>query len=69
MMITVWASSMAITVTVLAAISPVRDSGVAPSRLSTPYLRSKPVAIAWLVNAVDMTASAITPGVRKSILV
>ena len=55
--------------TVLAAISPVRDSGVAPSRLSTPYLRSKPVAIAWLVNAVDMTASAITPGVRKSILV
>ena len=57
------------TVTVLAAISPARDSGVAPSRLSTPYLRSNPVAIAWLVNAVDMTASAITPGVRKSILV
>ncbi len=50
-------------------ISPARDSGVAPSRLSTPYRRSKPVAIAWLVNAVDMTARAITPGVRKSILV
>ncbi len=57
------------TVRVLAAISPARDSGVAPRRLSTPYLRSNPVAIAWLVNAVDMIASAITPGVRKSILV
>ena len=37
-----------------------------PSRFSTPYLRSKPVAIAWLANAVDMTASAMIPGVRKS---
>ena len=43
-----------------------RGSGVAPSRLSTPYCRSKPVAIAWPVNAVDMTASATTPGVKKS---
>ena len=68
-MIAACSSSTAITVLVLAAISPVRDSGVAPSRFSTPYLRSKPVAIAWLVNAVDITASAITPGVRKSILV
>ncbi len=57
------------TVRVLAAIRPARDSGVAPSRLSTPYRRSNPVAIAWLVNAVDMIASAITPGVRKSIRV
>ena len=60
-------SSTAITVAVLAAISPARDSGVAPSRLSTPYRRSKPVAMAWLVNAVDITASAMIPGVRKSI--
>ena len=59
-------SSMRITVAVLAAIRPVRDSGVAPSRFSTPYRRSKPVAMAWLVNAVDITASAMMPGARKS---
>ena len=63
-----WSSSTAITVAVLAVISPPRDRGVAPSRLSTPYRRSNPVAMAWLVNAVDMTASAMIPGVRKSIL-
>ena len=68
-MMTAWSSSTPMTVAVLAAIRPGRDRGVAPSRLSTPYLRSNPVAIAWLVNAVDMTASAITPGVRKSIRV
>ena len=69
MITTAWASSTAATVTVLAAISPRRDSGVAPSRFSTPYLRPTPVAIAWLVNAVDSTASARMPGARKSILV
>ena len=53
---------------VLAAISPLRRSGVEPSRLSTPYLRSNPVPIAWLVNAVDITASAMIPGTRKSTL-
>src|SRR5690606_33605596 len=36
-------------------------------RLSTPYRRSKPVAIAWPVNAVDMIASASTPGVTYAI--
>jgi hypothetical protein len=60
------ATSTARTVVVLAPISPPRDSGVEPSRLSTPYRRSKPVAMAWLVKAVDSTASAITPGTRKS---
>ena len=61
------ATSTTSTVTVLAAISPRRDSGVAPSRLSTPYRRSKPVPMAWLVNAVDITASARMPGTTKSI--
>ena len=32
----------------------------------TPYRRSKPVAIASDVNAVDITASASTPGVSTS---
>ena len=59
-------SSMAITLSVLAVISPPRVSGVAPSRLSTPYRRSNPVAMAWLVKAVDITASAMMPGTRKS---
>ena len=65
-MIAAWSSSMMMTVAVLAEIRPPRDRGVAPSRLSTPYRRSKPVAIAWLVNAVDMTARAMMPGARKS---
>jgi len=69
-MMAVWSSSTPMTVAVFCG-DQARPRTVAsrPSRLSTPYLRSKPVAIAWLVNAVDMTASAITPGVRKSILV
>ena len=50
----------------LAGSSPERGSGEAPSRLSTPYRRSKPVAIASEVNAVDITASASTPGVSTS---
>lgn len=33
----------------------------------TPYRRSKPVAIARDVNAVDMIASASTPGAKTSI--
>ena len=33
----------------------------------TPYRRSKPVAIASDVNAVDITASASTPGAKTSI--
>ena len=37
-----------------------------PSRFSTPYRRSKPVAIATDVNDVDMMASASTPGVSAS---
>ena len=43
---TTCANSTATTVTVFAPISPLRDSGVAPSRLSTPYRRSNPVAMA-----------------------
>ena len=54
------------TPSVFAASSPGRDSGVVPSRRSTPYRRSKPVPIAWPVNAVDITARASTPGTRKS---
>ncbi len=60
-------TSTASTVSVFAAIRPLRASGVAPSRFSTPYRRSNPVAIAWLVKAVDSTARARMPGVRKSI--
>ena len=41
-------------------------SGVTPSRLSTPYWRSKPVAMPRLTIAVDMTARARMPGARKS---
>ncbi len=37
-----------------------------PRSLITPYRRSKPVAIASDVNAVDITASASTPGVKMS---
>ena len=37
-----------------------------PSRLSTPYLRSKPVAMASDVKLVDITASARMPGVSVS---
>ena len=48
------------------ASSPERGSGEEPSRLSTPYRRSKPVAIASEVKLVDITASARTPGVRVS---
>ena len=51
---------------VLAAIRPQRGSGEAASRFRTPYRRSKPVAIACPVNAVDITASARMPGARKS---
>ena len=46
--------------------SPERGSGDAPSRLRTPYRRSNAVAIASEVNAVDITASARTPGVTTS---
>ncbi len=66
-MMTAWIASTASTVRVLAPISPGRDSGEAPSRLSTPYRRSNPVPMARLVNAVDRTASARMPGTMKSI--
>ncbi len=41
---------------------PHRGSGVAPSRLSAPYRRSNPTAMACPVNAVDITATIMTPG-------
>ena len=44
---------------------PRRPSGVVPSSRSTPYRRSNPVAIAWPVNAVDISASASTPGATQ----
>ena len=59
-------ASIVSTASPLAASSAPRGSGEAPSRLSAPYRRSKPVPIASPVNAVDMTASASTPGTRKS---
>ncbi len=37
-----------------------------PSRRSTAYLRSKPVAMAWEVNAAEMTHNANTPGTARS---
>jgi hypothetical protein len=37
-----------------------------PKRFSTPYCRSKPVPMPRLTMALDITASASTPGVRKS---
>ena len=43
-----------------------RGSAVAPSRFSTAYLRSKPVAMASPVNEADMTASAMMLGTTKS---
>ena len=65
-MTTACSSSTASTVSVFAPIRPLRCSGVEPSRLSTPYRRSKPVPIARLVKAVDMIASARMPGATKS---
>ena len=51
---------------VLAASRRGRPSGVVPSRLSTPYWRSNPVAMPRLTMAVDITARARMPGARKS---
>ncbi len=50
---------------VLAARRAGRPSGVERSRLSTPYWRSKPVAMPRLTIAVDMTARARMPGARN----
>ena len=63
---TTWRTSVTSTESVFAVISPQRGSGEEASRFRTPYRRSKPVAIAWPVNAVDITASARMPGARKS---
>src|SRR5713226_6484377 len=59
-------TSTARTASVLAASRAGRPSGDAPRRFSTPYWRSKPVAIPRPTMAVDMTASARTPGATKS---
>ena len=50
------------TVDALAARRRGRPSGVAPSSLSTPYFRSKPVAMPRPTMAVDITARARMPG-------
>ena len=50
---------------ILAASRAGRPSGVAASRLNTPYWRSNPVAIPRLTMAVDITARARIPGARK----
>ena len=60
-------TSTASTESVFAPTSIERGSAVAPSRLSTAYLRSKPVAIARPVNEADMIASAMMLGTTKSI--
>ena len=61
-----WMTSTARMAMVLAARSAGRPRGVAPSRLSTPYWRSKPVAMPRPTMAVDITARARMPGARKS---
>ena len=63
---TTCSSSMASTMAILAPSSRGRPSGVVPSRLSTPYWRSKPVPMPRLTMAVDMMARARMPGARKS---
>ena len=57
---------MARTVAVFASSNPPRDNGVAPSRLSTPYRRSNPVAMPSDTIAAAITESDSTPGTRKS---
>lgn len=63
---TTWKTSINITTSVLAPKSRGLPSGVVPSRLSTPYCRSKPVEMARLTMAVEMTANAKMAGTRKS---
>ena len=53
------------TATPLAPSSPPRPRGLTPSSRSTPYRRSNPVAMAWPVNAEEMTHRARTPGHRE----
>src|SRR5207253_7069581 len=60
-----WIASTAATPAILAETRAGRPSGVAPRRFSTRYSRSKPVAMARLTIAVDITARARTPGARK----
>ena len=62
----IWSISTAKIAATLAASRAGRPRGVVPSRLSTPYWRSKPVAMPRLTMAVDMTARARIPGARKS---
>ena len=59
--------STASTAMPLAPSRPPRPSGLTPSRRSTPYRRSKPVAMAWAVKAEEMTHRASTPGTARSI--
>ena len=61
-----WMARRQPTMAILAPTRRGRPSGVAPSRLSTPYWRSKPVPIPRLTMALDITARARMPGVRKS---
>ena len=48
--------------TALAASRPARPSGVLPSSRSTPYRRSKPVWIAWPVNAEEISGQGEDAG-------
>ena len=50
------------TAAVLAATTADDPAGLPPSRLMTPYWRSKPVVIASETNAAAITARAIDPG-------
>ena len=62
-----WTTSTTRTAPIFAPIRPARESGEPPSRLRTPYERSKAVAIDRLTRLVEITARARMPGSRKSI--
>jgi hypothetical protein len=64
-MTTVWITSSTTTIAILAETHRVRPRGVAPRRFNTLYCRSKPVPMPRLTIALDMTARARIPGVRK----
>ncbi len=63
---TSWTSSTTITESVFAATTTDDPAGLPPSRLMTPYWRSKPVEIASETIAAAMTARLIDPGRRRS---
>ncbi len=63
---TSWTSSTMTTDTVFAATTTEVPAGLPPSRLMTPYWRSKPVEIASDTMEAAMIASATEPGSTRS---